>query len=189
MKRDPTALAGTALLAALAVVFDYAMKYSGLKIPFPWLPFLKFDFTGIPIVLSLLIFGFFPGVFTSLIASAAILARSGQVVGSSMKGLAEFSTVLGMAVALRSTKRFRMASSFILGITSRVLIMILVDLALIYAGVIAIPPSYADLPVVVALLFGAFNAFQGILSIIGGYLIYEAIRIRAPSLLETTDEQ
>jgi len=185
MKINTTTLAGIATLAALVVVFDYIMKYSGFKIPFPWLPFLKFDFTGIPIVLSLLLFGLIPGIFTSIIASVAILARSGQVVSSSMKGLAELSTILGMAVGLKLLKRFRMVGSFTLGITSRVLTMTCVDLALIYAGVISLPTSYANVPIMVALLFGAFNVVQGVLSILGGYSIYEAIKRRAPSLVKT----
>lgn len=185
MKMNTVTLAGTATLAALVVVFDYAMKYSGLKIPFPWLPFLKFDFTGIPIVLSLLLFGFVPGIFTSIIASVAILARSGDVVGSSMKGVAEFSTILGMAVGLKLLKRFRMVGSFTAGITLRVLIMICFNLTLIYTGIMPLPTSYANAPILVALLFGAFNVVQGALSILGGYSIYEAIKRRAPSLVKT----
>ena len=184
MKINTTTLAGTATLAALVVVFDYTMKYSGLKIIFPLLPFLKFDFTGIPIVLSLLLFGLIPGTFTSIIASIAILARSGQVVSSSMKGVAEFSTILGMAVGLKLLRRFRMVGSFAIGLTSRVMIMIFVDLALIYAGVISLPTSYTDIPAVAALLVGAFNAVQGILSILGGYSIYEALKRRASSLVK-----
>lgn len=189
MRTNTTTLAGTTILAALVVVFDYAMKYSRLKIPFPWLPFLKFDFTGIPIVLSLLLFGLIPGTFTSIIASVAILARSGQVVSSSMKGVAEFSTILGMAVGLKLLERFRLACSFALGITSRVIIMIFVDLALIYVGVISLPTSYADIPIMAALLFGAFNAIQGTLSILGGYSIYEAIKRRVPSLVKKNNKR
>jgi len=183
MRTSTKTLAGTAILAALVVVFDYTMKYSGLKIPFPWFPLLKFDFTGIPIVLSLLLFGLIPGVSTSVIASVAILARSGQVVGASMKGLAELTTILGMAVALKVFKRFRMVSSFALGITLRVLVMICVDLVLIYAGIIPVPADYADAPVIVALLLGAFNAVQGTISILAGYSIYGAIKRRAPYLV------
>jgi len=38
-KVNPTArLTGTAILAALVLVFDYTLKYSGRKIPFPWVP-------------------------------------------------------------------------------------------------------------------------------------------------------
>ena len=33
-KNRVTTLTGTSILAALVIVFDYALKYSGLKIPF-----------------------------------------------------------------------------------------------------------------------------------------------------------
>ena len=182
MKIDTTTLAGTAILSALVVVFDYTLKYSYLKIPFPWLPFLKFDFTGIPIVLSFLLFGIIPGIFTSAVAFFGILARSGDVLGSSMKGVAEFSTILGMAIGLKLLNRFRIAGSFASGVVTRALIMTCVNLALIYVGIMAIPLSYMDVPLVLALLFGIFNVIQGAVSIFGGYSIYMAIRRRAPSL-------
>jgi len=184
-KIDTKTLAGTAILGALVVVFDYAMKYSGLKIPFPWLPFLKFDFTGIPIVLSFLLFGLMSAVATSAVAFLAILGRSGDIVGSSMKGLAEFSTILGMALGLILLRkpRFRKPASFVLGISSRSLIMICTNLILIFTGVLALYGSYAEIPVIVSLLVGAFNAAQGSLSILGGYFIYEAIVRRKSSLI------
>lgn len=188
MKINTVTLAGTAVLAALVVVFDYAMKYSNLKILFPWLPFLKFDFTGIPIVLSLLLFGLVPGAFTSAIAFIAILARSGDVVGSSMKGIAEFSTILGMAIGLTLFKRFKIISSFTLGVISRVLVMMAANLVLIYVGIMSLPPSYADISLFVVLLLGLFNVIQGALSIIGGQLVFEAIRKRAPLLIKKTNE-
>ncbi len=186
MKIHTKTLAGTAVLGALVVVFDYTMKYSALKIRFPWLPFLKFDFTGIPIVLSFLFFGLMSGVTTSTVAFLAILGRSGDVVGSSMKGLAEFSTILGMALGLmllRNPTKLRKPASFVLGISSRSLIMICTNLILIFTGVMALYGSYAEIPVIVSLLVGAFNAIQGALSILGGYFIYEAIIRRIPSLV------
>jgi len=63
-------LTGTAILAALVIIFDYSLKFSGLKIPFPWMPFLKFDFTGVPIVVSFLLFGTSSSAITSTIARA-----------------------------------------------------------------------------------------------------------------------
>lgn len=186
MKINTITLAGTAILAALVVIFDYTVKYSNLKIPFAPLPFLKFDFTGIPIVLSFLLFGLIPGVFTSAIAFVAILARSGDVLGSSTKGVAEFSTIIGMAIGLKLLRRFkiiRIIGSFMFGVTSRALIMVCVNFALIYAGVMSISKSYADVPLIMALFLGFFNIIQGAISIIGGYFIYEAIRRRASSLV------
>lgn len=186
MKINTTTLAGTAILAALVVVFDYTLKYSNLKIPFPWLPYLKFDFTGIPVVLSFLLFGLIPGIFTSAIALFAILARSGDVIGSSMKGVAELSTIVGMALGVKLFRRFKILSSFTFGVTSRALIMVCVNFVLIYAGVMSIPVSYADIPLIMALLLGFFNVIQGIISIVGAYSVYETIKRRAPSLIQKT---
>jgi len=184
MRITTRALAGTTILAALVVVFDYTLKYSGMKIPFPWFPFLKFDFTGIPIVLSLLFFGLVPGFFTSAVAFVAILSRSGDFVGSSMKSLAEFSTVFGIFLGLKMVKRFRLFASFSFGIASRVMLMMCVNLALIYTGLILVPQSYSEIPLVVVLFTGVFNVIQGTISVIGGYLIYRVITERVPSVSE-----
>jgi riboflavin transporter FmnP len=85
MKLGTATLAKIAVLSALVVVFDYSLKFSGLKIPFPWLPFLKFDFTGIPIVLSTLIIDLGGGTITSIVAFLAILVRSGDAIGASKR--------------------------------------------------------------------------------------------------------
>lgn len=185
MKITSRTLAGIVVLAALVVVFDYAMKYSGLKIPFPPLPFLKFDFTGIPIILSLLLFGLVPSAFSSAIAFLAILARSGDVIGSSMKGLSEFTTVLGMYFGFKLAKKFRFPAAFLLGVLTRVALMTVANFALIYAGLMAIPTSYKEIPLTYFLLTGIVNVIQGCISIFGGYLIYVAIDKRIPGLLKS----
>ena len=182
MKIKSSTLAVTTLLSALVVVLDYTMKYSNLKIPFPMLPFLKFDFTGIPIVLSCLLVGFAPGVLASAVATAAILARSGDVIGSSMKGLAEFVTILGIAIGLKL--RLNMSIVFVLGISFRVVVMTGANLLLIQGGIMAMPQSYADIPVVFGLLLGVFNAIQGGISVLGGFVVFQALRRRAPSLVK-----
>lgn len=184
MKKDTTTLAGTAILAALVVVFDYTLKYSNLKIPFPLLPFLKFDFTGIPIVLSLLIFGPIAGTLTSAVAFVAILARSGDIIGSLAKSLAEFSTILGIAVSLKLINRVTILGSLAFGITSRVLIMTCLNLILISIGFMSLPQSYVDIPFLMVLVLGAFNIIQGAISVIGGYSVYETVKRRAPSIIQ-----
>ncbi|MEM3626627.1 MAG: hypothetical protein QXZ25_01225 [Candidatus Bathyarchaeia archaeon] len=182
MKMDTSALAATATLSAMVVIFDYTLKYSNLKIPFPWFPVVKFDFTGIPIALSFFLLGLIPAAFTSIVASVAILARSGDFIGSSMKGLAEFSTIIGVAFGLQFFGRFKIAGSTFSGIISRVLIMMAANLALIYAGIMPLPKSYVNVPLWATLLLGIFNALQGALTIAGGYFMYEAIKRRVPSL-------
>jgi riboflavin transporter FmnP len=184
MKWNTTTLAGTATLSALVVILDYALKYSNLKIPFPLLPYLKFDFTGIPVVISALLFGLFPGILTSAVAFVAILTRSGDLIGSSMKGLAELSTILGMATGLKLFGRLRRTGSVSIGLASRVLIMTIVNLMFLYTGSLLLPSLYEDALVTWVLIVGAFNLAQGAVSAVGGYLVFEMIRKRAPSLIE-----
>jgi hypothetical protein len=65
--------------------------------------------------------------------------------------------------------------------------MTVVNLALIYSGIIGIPSSYASIPATFILLVGVFNAIQGALSIIVGYTIYVIVGKRVPSLVKKTD--
>jgi riboflavin transporter FmnP len=168
LKTDTKTLAGTAILGTLVVVFDYSLKYSGLKIPFPWLPYLKFDFTGVPIVLSLLFFGLASGITTSAVALLAILARSGDVVGATMKALAEFSTILGMAIGLRLLKRNTKSTKILssaLGLSLRSMVMLLANLIVF--------PAMAVMYAMLLLVF--FNCIQGSISIIFGYFLYGVV--------------
>jgi len=174
-------LTGTALLAALVVVLDYALKFSGLKIPFPWMPTLKFDFTGIPIVLSLLMYGLPSALTTSLVAFVAILARSGDVVGASMKFAAEFSTVIGLALGLRLmggfSPRLWKAAGLVFGIVFRVVAMSLANMVVL--------PAFYGIPVAVAYgmlpLVAAFNVAQGAITILLGVFLDEAVKRRFPT--------
>jgi len=113
----------TAMLSALVVVLDYAMKFSGLKVPFPWLPFLKFDLTGVPVMISTLTDGLKPGTFTSMIAFLAILIRSGDLVGAWMKASAEFSTVLGFHIGRKIKPKSSLVVAYLLGFAIRIVVM------------------------------------------------------------------
>ena len=169
-------LTGTAILAALVVVFDYTMKFSGLKIPFPWMPFLKFDFTGIPITLALLLYGLSSAATTSSVACLAIIARSGDVVGALMKAIAEFSTVLGMRLGLQITGRYSRIVSVFVGVALRIAAMSITNLVVL--------PTYYGMPFSVAFnllpMLGAFNAIQGAMTVLVGTLLYEAYIRRVP---------
>ena len=181
--RDTVRLVGTAILAAMVIVFDYTLKYSGLKIPFPWMPFLKFDFTGVPIMISLFMFGLPSAVSTSLAALLGIIARSGELVGATSKALAELSTALGIAAGLRLTgdrgigDTITKVTSVALGLLSRVVVMSLWNIVVL--------PNYQGIPydIVIGLLpmLGVFNAMQGAISALLGYTLYEAYIRRVPS--------
>ncbi len=171
-------LTGTALLAALTIVLDYALKFSGLKIPFPWMPTLKFDFTGIPIALSLLMYGLPSAMTTSAVAFVAIIARSGDVVGASMKFVAEFSTVLGLTIGMKLAEKLGPGLSRVsgssLGIVFRVAAMSLANLAVL--------PAFYGIPGGVAFgmlpLIAVFNVVQGAITILLGIFIYQAVKRR-----------
>ena len=168
-------------MGALVIVFDYSLKFSGLKIPFPVLPMLKFDFSGIPIVLALLLCGLTSGGATCVVAFLGILARSGDVIGASMKAVAEFSTILGMApFYTRGRGRSGRILGTAAGIVLRALVMTLMNLAIL-------PAFYHFRSEVVAALLlpiAGFNAVQGAISIFGGWVLYQAIVWRIPSLAD-----
>jgi riboflavin transporter FmnP len=160
------------------VVFDYSLKFSGLKIPFPWLPQIKFEFTGIPIALSPLLYGFPSGVATVIVAFLGMVVRGGSWVSAFVKAIAEFTTVVGMAAGLRLSSRWRREASLLIGVIFRIAIMSVVNL-IVY-------PRYYGLPydVIVKMLplIGVFNAIQGTVNILGGYFLYEAFVRRIPHL-------
>ncbi len=179
-----TRLASTAVLGALVVVFDYALKFSGLKIPFPFFPTLKFDFTGIPIVLSYLMFGLSSGATTASIAFLGILVRSGDVIGALMKVIAEGATIAGMAVWTHRTSRRGAFLSFTFGLGLRIAVMSV-------ANVIVLPLFYStyytvDAAVLLLPLLAVFNAIQGSISIGGGLLLHKAIAGKIPLTPLTT---
>lgn len=164
------------MLAAMVIVFDYTLKYSKLKIPFPWMPFLKFDFTGVPIVVALLLYGLSSATATSLVASLGIIARSGDLIGGAMKGIAELSTVIGMAIGLLLAGRAGQkglaskGAALVTGLIFRVIVMSAWNLIAL--------PAYYGIPYSAAVgmlsLLGLFNAMQGSISILFGHAIHEA---------------
>jgi riboflavin transporter FmnP len=180
-----TFVAVTATMGALVVVFDYGLKFSGLKIPFPWLPFLKFDFSGIPIVLAFHLCGLVSGGTTCVIAFLGILVRSGDVIGASMKGVAEFSTILGMAPFYipKIGRRGKILGS-VSGIALRILMMSLMNLVIM--------PTFYGIPfeAAVALLIpiAGFNTVQGGISIVGGWTLYQAVVWRMPALADLREK-
>ena len=181
-ERKTVRLTGTAILAALAVVFDYALKFSGLKIPFPWMPFLKFDFTGVPIVTAFLMFDLTSGAFTSIVAALGIIARSGDLVGGARKGIAEISTVTGLARGRYISGKLSLGTgssrlvSYVAGVALRIIIMSGWNLLVL--------PRYYGIPFNVAVgmlpLLALFNGMQGALTVVLGTLLHEAYVRRVP---------
>lgn len=179
-KQNATArLTGTAILAALVIVFDYSLKYSGLKIPFPWYPNLKFDFTGIPIIMSLFMYGFPSAITTSVVAGLGIVVRSGNVLSASMKVIAELSTVIGLHLGLSVLSKGKEPTNYLvwgLGVAARVIIMSTVNLYVL--------PNIYRVPMEATIgllpLIGLFNIIQGLITIGFGHFLFGAVKTRLP---------
>lgn len=176
VKRRSVYIAGTSLFGTLVFVLDWSFKLSGLKIPFPLLPFLRFDLLGIPILLSFFLFGILSGATTSSIAMLSIAFR--DPFSGFMKFLAEFSTILGIYLVFRvkgvTNKRWKIVAIGS-GIFFRVLIMSLANVLLLP---LFVPTQTLDAVIVLLPLIGMFNIIQGAISIFGGFLFYEAVVLR-----------
>ncbi len=136
-------------------------------------------------MLAYFLFGFFSGTITSMIAFLSITLRSGKPFDAFMKFLAEFVTILGVYIVLRSKRPFsvekrRKTVSMISGIITRVVVM---DVA----NVLLLPifsPYFASYQAVIAIVhfISFFNVIQGAITVFGGFLFYEAVVLRLPSL-------
>jgi len=185
IKRKSVFVAGTALLGAIVAVLDVTFKMAGLKIPFPLFTDLKFDALGIPMLLAYFLFGLFSGAITSGIAFFSITLRSGKAFEAFMKFLAEFVTIVGVYVILRARKQSTFEKkwkflSMISGVTWRVVVM---DVANVLLLPIFTPYYKTQEAVIIIVPFiSLFNAIQGAVSVFGGFLLYEAVILRLPSL-------
>ncbi len=185
IKRRSVFIAGTALLGAVVAVLDVTFKMAGLKIPFPLFTDLKFDVLGIPMLLAYFLFGSLSGIFTCGIAFLSITLRSGQFFSAFMKFLAEFVTMVGVYVVLKarkpssSEKKWKIFS-MISGIALRVAVMDVANVLLlpVFTAFYKTPAAV----IIIVPFISMFNAIQGAVSIFGGYLLYESVIRRLPSL-------
>lgn len=176
--KKSTLIAGTAVFSALVAIVEYlSVPFPVLRIPFPYLPYLKFDLAEIPAALSFFVFGLPVGIATSFIVPLTIIARgTSNPLGAWIKGLAIFSTIIGFAPLAKKNKYLAGA----LGIGSRVIIMALVN-AVILPMLFPNNPRY-NVELFIQLLIGVFNSVHAVLTIGGSYIIYKAILSRIPGL-------
>jgi len=173
-------VAGTALFGALVAALDWVYKIGWLKISFvPPLTFLKFDALGIPMMLSYLLFGLLSGTMTSLVAWVSISFRN--PFSGFMKFMAEFSTMIGVYIVLR-TRSFTSVWLRTVGLISGALVR---GIVMVIVNVLLLPiftTTTQEFVLAWVHFFFIFNVAQGVISVVGGFLIYEAILLRLPSL-------
>ncbi len=162
-------IAAVSVLGALSALSEI-IKGPPFDVPLPLFPLydkISWDITGLPMMLSLLLYGPVSAVFTCLVGCSVIFLR-GNVFGGIFKIVAELATILAFGLLKKGVVVNSTAA-----VASRVGVMTIVNyylLQLFYGT-----PE----PVVIGLLgpIGLFNMTQALVNIIPAYLIY--LRVRA----------
>lgn len=187
------------VLSALAI----ALTFSRAEIPYPLLPYLKFDFAEIPVMLSLLLGGLYPGLVTAVIHWIGLTIARGWFLGPLMKFLAVAPMVIGFWLGMRIMRKdllllrsIAVALSF--GIVLRVIVCAIINTAVL----LFIAPEYLRFSAAClkaigmsvsseidalswTLIFNAvFNALHVIFSAAIAIILFIAIIKRIPGLAE-----
>ncbi len=200
--RSPSAaIAVTAIFSAMAVV----ITMTNLTIPFPPLPYLKFDLSEVPVTVALMLMGPVYGFLSSVIYWIVLTMRAGDVLGPAMKFAAVASMIVGFWVASAIYRRVvkkksiisMMVSGFLLGSLFRIIVMsvfnylVLLYIAPYYVDFIAPILSSIGLPaettmdVVIwsLLLTAVYNAIHSAISVFPAYLLMKASLERVPGII------
>ncbi|MBS7641020.1 MAG: hypothetical protein QXJ19_02160 [Candidatus Bathyarchaeia archaeon] len=103
-------IAYVVVFSALAI----SLTFSRAEIPFPLLPYLKFDFAEIPVMLALLLGGLAPGLATAVIHWIGLSMARGWVLGPLMKFLAVAPMVVGFWLGIKIWKIKSLQKSMVL---------------------------------------------------------------------------
>ena len=162
--RNTRIIAAASLLGALAALSEL-IPGPPFDIPFPLYSRISWDLTGIPIMISQLLYGPIAAIYTTLIGCSLIFLR-GNLYGGIFKITAELATVMGYALLRRSVVK----SSFS-AMASRVLVMTVANYYLLqmFYGV---PES-----VVMSLLpvIGIFNATQVLINVVPAHIVCQRV--------------
>ncbi len=153
------------------------IKGPPFDVPFPPYPAISWDITGLPMMISLLLYGPVSAVYTCLVGCSIIFLR-GNVYGGIFKIVAELATILAFGLLKRGV-----VVNSATAVASRVGVMTIANyylLQLFYGT-----PE----PVVIGLLgpIGLFNIIQALVNIIPAYLIY--LRVRTTLIGPASAEQ
>ncbi len=96
--RESGKVALTAVMSALAI----ALSLLRVELPYPVLPYLKFDSAEIPVTLTAFLCGFKYAAAAELMHFLGLVVRGSPPVDASMKLFAVLSMLAGLAMPLRS---------------------------------------------------------------------------------------
>jgi len=101
-RRQTVVIANTSVFTALALILTFV----NTEIPFPLLPYLKFDLAEVPIMVLLLLMGPVPSLVAEIIGWVALSIARGWVLGPAMKFLAVVPMILGYWIGVVVVGRF-----------------------------------------------------------------------------------
>jgi riboflavin transporter FmnP len=202
--RKSVIIANVIVFSALAVMLT-SLK---AEVPFPLLPYLKFDFAEIPVMITLFLFGPVPSLATEAIHWIALTVTRGWILGPLMKFLAVVPMIAGfwlgvsMYKKLRSGKTDNVAILFVVGnifgIVARVLVASIANIVVFlivapewlgYAGYMLglvgiVTTSVFEILLWALLLTGVFNTLHVPLSSFVAVTILRGAITRMPNLAE-----
>jgi len=170
MKLDTQQLAIASLLGALSIISELAPG-PPFDIKFPLYDRVSWDVTGIPMMISLLLYGPSTGLYTTLVGCSVLMLRN--PAGGLFKLIAELATLFGYSIL---PKGIILRSS--VATASRVLVMTVANYVLLQAFY-RLPES-----VVISLLpvLAVFNISQALINIVPSLMITTRIRHWAGAL-------
>lgn len=182
-----------------------AITLTKLTLPFPPLPYLKIDFSEVPVTVAMLLMGPVYGFLSSVIYWLVLTMRAGDLLGPAMKFAAVSSMIVGFwmassvyrKVARKKTIASTVVTGFLLGSLLRVIVMsvfnyvVLLYIAPYYVDFIA-PllsslglPSETTMDVVIwsLLLTAIYNVIHSAVSVFPAYLLTKASLERVPGII------
>jgi riboflavin transporter FmnP len=174
-----------------------------ITIPFPLLPYLKFDFSEIPVTMTFFLIGPQYALLSTAIYWILLTIRAGDILGPAMKGAAVASMIIGLWVSSKVTKgnktkgvKSLITSGLAIGGLLRIVVLSMFNYAVLtyiapfwldYAtelvAVLGLPTTSASQTILwVLLLTGLYNFLHTALSMVPSVFITEAIINRMPNL-------
>lgn len=202
--RKSVIIANVIVFSALAVMLT-SLK---AEVPFPLLPYLKFDFAEIPIMITLFLFGPVPSLVAEVIHWIALTVTRGWILGPLMKFLAVVPMIVGFWLGVIMYKKLRLGKTRnvvilfvvgnIVGIVARVLVASIANIVVFlivapewlgYAGYMLglvgiVTTSVFEILLWALLLTGVFNTLHVPLSSFVAVTMLKGAIIRMPNLAE-----
>lgn len=197
MQRSIT-IAYVIVFSALAII----LTFSRAEVPYPLLPYLKFDFAEVPVMLALLLGGLTPGLVTGVIHWIGLSIARGWVLGPLMKFLAVVPMVFGFWLGMKIWRGKRAMKVIVVALLAGIVLRIVVCAVTNTVVFLFVAPEFLKFSAIClrtlginvaselevlswTLIFNAiFNAFHVILSSMMAILVFRATTKVIPSIAE-----